>query len=112
MLGAGALSACGPIGYHYSVSLKAAQALAEAKAANAEKLAPYEYWSAVTYLKMAREKASYADYQNAWDYGERCEAAAQKAKKLASEKGEEGPAAQRETHAPTQVIDASGSGGK
>ena len=57
MLGAGALSACGPIGYHYSVSLKAAQALAEAKAANAEKLAPYEYWSAVTYLKMAREKA-------------------------------------------------------
>ncbi len=108
MMGSGALSACGPIGYHYSVSLNAAQALAEAKAANAEKLAPYEYWSAVTYLTMAREKASYADYQNAWDYGERSEAASQKAKRIASEKGEEGPGAERETHAPTEVIDSQG----
>lgn len=62
---------CGPVSYIYTVTNKASRALAEAKAAKAKKLAPYEYWSAVTYLHMAREKAGEADFQLAVDYGRR-----------------------------------------
>jgi len=104
MLMAGALSACGPIDYLNTVTRRATRAVAEAKAANAEQHSPYEYWTAVTYLNMAREKATYADYMIAVDYGERCEAAAIKAKNLASKTAEEGPSGARDTHAPAEVI--------
>lgn len=98
------LAACGPVDYLNTVTLKATRAVADAQAANAEKLAPYEYWSALIYLQMAREKVGYADYEDAVDYGEKSEKAAIKAKKIAAEKGQEGPNARRETHAPAQVI--------
>ena len=98
------LAACGPVDYLNTVTLKATRAVADAKAANAEKLAPYEYWSALTYLQMAREKVGYADYEDAVSYGEKSEEMAIKAKKLAAEKGQEGPDARRETHAPAEVI--------
>lgn len=98
------LAACGPIDYLNTVTLKATRAVADAKAANAEKLAPYEYWSALTYLQMAREKVGYADFEDAVTYGEKSEEMAIKAKKLAAEKGQEGPDARRETHAPAEVI--------
>ena len=67
------LAACGPIDYLNTVTLKATRAVADAKAANAEKLAPYEYWSALTYLQMAREKVGYADFEDAVTYGEKSE---------------------------------------
>ncbi len=98
------LGACGPVDYLNTVTLKATRAVADAKAANAEKLAPYEYWSALTYLQMAREKVGYADFEDAVNYGEKSEEMAKKAKKLAAEKGQEGPDARRETHAPAEVI--------
>ena len=110
MMMAGAISACGPIDYLNTVTRKATRALADAKAANAEQLAPYEYWTGVTYLNMAREKASYADYMIAVDYGERSEAASLKAKGLASKTGAEGPSAERDTHAPAEVINTPSSG--
>ena len=99
-----AASACGPIDYINTVTLKASRAVSEAKAANAEKLAPYEYWSARTYLLMAREMGARADFEHSIDYGEKAQKMAQQARKLASEKGEEGPDAQRIKQAPVQVV--------
>jgi hypothetical protein len=86
-------AACGPIEYLHRVSFSATRALAEAKTAGAEKLAPYEYWSAVEYLQMAKEMAAYADYQVAHRYGELAEKTATDARRLAAEKSQAGPAA-------------------
>jgi hypothetical protein len=88
---AASLLACGPIDYLNTVTRKATRAVAEAKTADAEKLAPYEYWSAIEYLHMAREKAAYADYQIAIDYGERSEKMGKEARRIASEKHQAGP---------------------
>jgi hypothetical protein len=87
------LPACGPIQYISTVTFKARRLVSEAKTAEAESFAPYEYWSAVTYLRMAREKAGYADFQNAKDYGDRAVAMAQKARELADERRRAGPSA-------------------
>jgi hypothetical protein len=81
----------GPIDYLNTVARKARRAVAEAKAVNSEKLSPYEYWSAVTYLRMAREKAAHADYEDANKYGAKAVEMGELAKKLAAEKGAEGP---------------------
>lgn len=89
-----ALPACGPIQYISTVTFKARRLVSEAKTAEAESYAPYEYWSAVTYLRMAREKAGYADFQNAKDYGDRAVAMATKARELADERRRAGPSAQ------------------
>ena len=78
--------ACGPVEYINRVTMKASRALAEARAADAEKLFPYEYWTAVEYLNMAREKAAYAYYEVAISYGERSEQAAHEANRLANER--------------------------
>lgn len=101
-----ALSACGPIDYLNTVTRRATRAVSDAKAANAEKLAPYEYWGAVTYLQMAREKVASADFEDAVGYGEKSETMAIKAKKLAADKGQEGPDARRSNQAPPEVITA------
>lgn len=81
----------GPIDYLNTVARKARRAVAEAEAVNAEKLSPYEYWSAVTYLKMAREKAAMADFEDANKYGKKSVEMGELAKKLAAEKASEGP---------------------
>ncbi len=93
VLGTALLTACGPVDYLSTVTLKATRALAEARTANAEKLAPYEYWSAVEYLQMAREMAAYADYLVANKYGEEAAKMASEARRLAAEKAQAGPAA-------------------
>lgn len=80
------LSACGPVSYLTVVAHRAARAVKEAKAVNAEKLAPYEYWSATEYLRMAREKAAYAYYELAYDYGKKAEDMAKAAQNLATGK--------------------------
>ena len=98
------LAACGPVDYLNTVTLKATRAVADARAANAERLAPYEYWSALTYLQMAREKVGYADFEDAVTYGEKSEKMAIEAKKLAVQKGKEGPDATHEPPGGTPLI--------
>jgi hypothetical protein len=85
------LASCGPIQYLSKVSIEASREVAQAKTVGAEKHAVYEYWSAVTYLHMARQKAGTADYQLAIDYGERAHAMAKKAVTLSKERRQDGP---------------------
>lgn len=85
-LGALTLVSCGPIDYIHTVTLNATRAVAEAKTAEAEERAPYEYWSSVTYLHMAKERAAYADYEMAIKYGEKAEEMAKDARKLAGKR--------------------------
>ncbi len=73
---------CGPAEYLNSVTIKASQAVLEAKHVQAERLAPFEYWSAVEYLQMAKEKAAYADYQHALSYGKKSNEMAHEAIRL------------------------------
>ena len=108
---AGALPACGSYGaYAYlgTVTLGATADVAAAKSAGAERHAPYEYWTAITYLHMAREKATYADYQLAIGYGERSSKAAKDAVTIASKTSADGPSGERDTHAPAEVITSPG----
>lgn len=91
------LLACGPVDYLHTVALKATTALARARAAGAERLAPYEYWSSVEYLQMARDTASYADYQLSSRYGEKAENMAKQAHSIAVKKREAGPAGEGES---------------
>jgi hypothetical protein len=79
----GFLGGCGPVEYINQVSFKAASALAAAKEAQADRLAPYEYTAAESYLHKAREEASYAQYQDSIEYGRRAEEQAHKARAIA-----------------------------
>lgn len=109
------LGCVGPISYLSTVTVDAQRYVAEAKTAEAEQYAPYEYWSAVTYLKMARQKAGYADYQVALKYGELAIAHAKKARRKSDDVRRAGPSSPiNNTHAsgddqeqpPTVVDDA------
>ena len=77
-------AACGPIGYLQQVHGKARDAVTEARRAGAESAAPYEYTSAVEYLKKAEEEGDHAEYQVAIEYGRQAESFAQRARKLAT----------------------------
>lgn len=101
----------GPVDYLTTTALKARRAVAEARTANAEKLAPYEYWSAVIYLKMSREKAGHADFEDSWKYGRKSAEMGTLAKKLASEKAETGPTAIQPAPDETPVVVEPKSGG-
>lgn len=79
----GFLGGCGPVEYINQVSFKAASALAAAKEAQADRLAPYEYTAAEAYLHKAREEASYAQYQDSIEYGRKAEEQAHKARAIA-----------------------------
>lgn len=78
-----AVGACGPIQYIAQVPRGAAVDLEAAKAANADKYAPYEYTSAVEYLHKAREEEGYADHQAAVHFGKIAQDMAQKARQIA-----------------------------
>jgi hypothetical protein len=82
-----ALSGCGPIEYLSQVTSKASTAVAEAKAADAEKYAPYEYTAATEYLHKAREEAGYAEYQDAIEFGRKAEELANRARAIATGHG-------------------------
>jgi len=75
---------CGPVGYLQQVHGKAREAVTEAKRAGAEAAAPYEYVSAVEYLKKAQEEGDHAEYQVAIEYGRRAETFAERARKIAT----------------------------
>jgi len=78
-------SGCGPVEYLNQVTRRAAAAQAAAEKAEAEKLAPYEYWTGKEYLHKSRELAGYARFQLAIEYGRRAEEAALKARDIATE---------------------------
>jgi hypothetical protein len=65
------LLGCGPIVYVKDVSPRAAAALRQARADQAEQFAPYEYTKASLYYDKAREEAGHAYFQNAVDWGRR-----------------------------------------
>ena len=81
-----ASAACGPIEYLSQVSDRAARAVAAAKQANADELAPYELTAATEYLHEAREQAGSAEYESAIEYGRRAEDLAIRARVIAEEK--------------------------
>lgn len=62
------LSGCGPVRYVSDVG-RAATAVEEARAVQADKYAPYWWTRATEYLHKAREVAAYADYQGASRFG-------------------------------------------
>ena len=76
-------TACGPVQYITQVSQTASGELAAAKAANADKYAPYEYTSAVEYLHKAREEEGYADHEAAVHFGKIAADMASKAREIA-----------------------------
>lgn len=78
-----AVAGCGPIEYINQVGVKAASAVSAAKLAQADRYAPYEYTAAEEYLHKAREEASYAEYQEAIEYGRRSEEMANKGRAIA-----------------------------
>ena len=99
-LSTAAFSSCGPIDYVFTVGIDARRAVANAKAADAENLSPYEYWSAVEYLYMAKEKAAYAEYEMANAYGAKANEMAQDALRLARQKMQRSP----QTSVPVDVL--------
>ncbi|HEX4453936.1 MAG TPA: hypothetical protein VH143_23895 [Kofleriaceae bacterium] len=74
------LAACGPVAYVNQVTLKADDAVDDARAAGAEQASPYYWTRATQYLRMAHEVAGRADFQGANRFGRLAEEAAIKAK--------------------------------
>jgi hypothetical protein len=73
------LAACGPIVYVNEVSRHASDSVDAARAAHADKLAPYWWTRATQYLEKAREIAAHADFQGANRFGQLAAEAADKA---------------------------------
>jgi hypothetical protein len=88
-----AISGCGPI-ISTSLIIDAEAKLSAAKAAEAERYAPYEWTAAEEYLHKAHEELGYADYGPAIDYAYKAADAAEKGTRKASDersKDMEGP---------------------
>jgi hypothetical protein len=77
------LAACGPVAYVGQVTLRADDAVARAREADADKYSPYWWTRATQYLHMAREVGAHADYQGATHFGRLAEEAANKAREEA-----------------------------
>ncbi len=80
----GFASGCGPI-ISVSLLIDAEAKLAAAKAAEADRYAPYEWTTAEEYLKKAHEELGYADYGPAIDYAYKAADAAEKGAQKASD---------------------------
>jgi hypothetical protein len=80
-----ALTACGPVAYVSEVTRKANDRVEKARAAEADKYAPYYWTRAKEYLFKARERAAYADYQGANRFGRLAAEAADLAEQAAIE---------------------------
>ena len=65
---AACLEGCGPI-WSAAIIVDATGKFRTAKEMDARQYAPYEYYAAEEYLHKAREKESYAQYEQAVDYG-------------------------------------------
>jgi hypothetical protein len=73
------VAGCGPIVYVNEVTRRASDKVEEARAAEADKYAPYYWTRAKEYYRKAREVAAYADFQGANAYGRLASEAAEKA---------------------------------
>ena len=80
---AASIAGCGPIEYINQVGVKAAGAVSAAKLAQADRYAPYEFTAAEEYLHKAREEASYAEYEDAIEFGRKAEELADKGRAIA-----------------------------
>lgn len=95
------MSACGPIKSTTQIG-NAETSLEAAKLANAEKLAPYEYYMAQELLRKAREEWGYSDFEMSADYAEKALDFAEKAREKASTDPWQGP--------PASAIEGQGGG--
>ena len=75
----GVLAGCGPIVYVNEVTHHASDAVDAARAAHADRYAPYWWIRATQYLAKAREIAPYADFQGANRFGRLATEAANRA---------------------------------
>jgi hypothetical protein len=91
VLGALAACGCGPIEYLNTVTFGASRTLAEAKAAQAPVLAPYEYTAASEYLLRSRELAGYARFDDAVFFGRKAGELAAEAVRIARARPPTGP---------------------
>jgi hypothetical protein len=96
---AASIAGCGPIEYINQVGVKAAGAVSAAKLAQADRYAPYEYTAAEEYLHKAREEASYAEYEDAIEFGRKAEELADKGRAIAVAKLSQSAGASRSTEA-------------
>lgn len=76
------LVACGPTLYTFNI-VPASSTVEQAAQANAAEHAPYEYYTARSYLDKAREEAAEANYQDAWHFAERANEYGTKARDIA-----------------------------
>lgn len=83
------LVGCGPIQFVSQVTLRAEKAVAAAKLRHSDRYAPYEYFGAEAYLEQAKYRAAYGDFQEAYRYGKKSEAMADKAVSLTKRRMEE-----------------------
>lgn len=74
-----ALGACGPIAYVNEVTRKASDSVDAARAAQADKYAPYYWTRATQYFHQAKVLAAQADFQGANRFGRLASEAADKA---------------------------------
>lgn len=74
-----ALGACGPIAYVNEVTRGASDSVEKARAAQADKYAPYYWTRATQYLHQAKVLAAHADFQGANRFGRLANEAAKKA---------------------------------
>lgn len=77
------LGACGPI-QATSAIIKAEEAIRTAKLQDADKYAPYEYALSQEYLKMAKERQSFSEYEAGTVFAAKAQEAAEKAKEVAA----------------------------
>jgi hypothetical protein len=75
--------ACGPVQYLTTVTGDASSEIAAARAAGADKYAPYEWTAANEYYHKAREEEGYADHQAAVHFGNLARDLAKQARQIA-----------------------------
>ncbi len=84
-------AACGPIAYVNEVTRKASDSVDRARAAEADKYAPYYWTRATQYLHQAMVLAAHADFQAANRFGRLANEAAEKAVIDAAEAAKDPP---------------------
>jgi hypothetical protein len=94
-------SACGPVQSTYLI-VSAQAELDAARAAQADRYAPYEYTAADQYLAKAREEQGYAEFGAAVDF-------AYKAKELAKE-GKKRSLSKQQDETPAELLETGGQG--
>lgn len=77
------VTGCGPVTYVSRVTFGASGDVAEARTVNGEQMAPYEYTSAVEYLRRAKELAGYARFHDANNFAAHAQKDAKDARKVA-----------------------------